>query len=141
MGSQDDRATNVILVVKERREEYYRLEILKKWKKKEIKQREKKEKLKPSSEKDSLFRFWLKKIVRWDFRLIQPKIEFGRSPDRDLKIAKCMILIISFWLKGIAVKTEFQINQALRRSVLFIFTKLTTQSLCFISIVKKGHLS
>ena len=55
-----------------------------------------KEELKPSSEKDSLLRFWLKEIASWDFRLTQPKIEFGRSPYRDLKIAKCMILIIIF---------------------------------------------
>jgi hypothetical protein len=42
MGSQDDRATNVILVVKERREEYYRLEILKKMKEKRNKTKRKK---------------------------------------------------------------------------------------------------
>jgi len=30
-------------------------------------------------------------------------------PDRDLRITKlCIILIFSFWLKGIAVKKEFQ---------------------------------
>ena len=67
----------------------------KKEKKKKKREREKEE-LKPSSEKDSLLRFWLKEIASWDFRLTQPKIEFGRSSDRDLKIAKCMILIISF---------------------------------------------
>jgi len=100
MGSQDDWATNVILAVKEKREECYHLEILKKKKKKKKKKAKKrgreKEELKPSSEKDSLLRFWLKEIASWDFRLTQPKIEFGRSPYRDLKIAKCMILIIIF---------------------------------------------
>jgi hypothetical protein len=63
-------------------------------------------------------------------------MEFRGLPDQDLRITKLYtFLIVSSWLKGIAVKTEFQINQAkrfekisFRSSVLFIFTKLTMQS-------------
>jgi hypothetical protein len=56
-----------------------------------------------------------------------------------------MVLIIGFWLKGIVIKTMFQINQVFKKisfgsSVLFIFTKLTMQSLCSVSIVKKGGI-
>ena len=89
----------------------------------------KKKKFKPCHQKN-FFLFWLKGIARWDFRLTQPKTEFIGSPDRDLKITKLyIVLIISFWLKEIIVKIEFQINQALRRSILEVQLCLSLQNL------------
>jgi hypothetical protein len=35
----------------------------------------KKESFNPSVRKKTFFRFWLKRIVRWDFMLTQPKTE------------------------------------------------------------------
>ena len=52
MGSQDDRATNIILTVMEKREECYRQEILKFLKKKKER---KKEKLKPCRPKKAVY--------------------------------------------------------------------------------------
>jgi len=66
MGSQDDRATDIILALEEKWEELYYEEILK---------RKKKESFNPSVRKKTFFRFWLKRIVRWDFMLTQPKTE------------------------------------------------------------------
>jgi hypothetical protein len=63
------------------------------------------------------FWFWLKGISERDLSLAQPHTRLWVR------------------LKRIVVKIEFQVNQILRRPVLFIFTKLTTQNLCFISIV------
>jgi hypothetical protein len=84
--------------------------------------------------------------------LTQPKMEFRGLPDQDLRITKLYtFFIVSSWLKGIAVKTEFQINQAKRfekisfRSSVFVYLYKTyyakhLTSLCSVSIVKRGHL-
>jgi hypothetical protein len=76
------------------------------------------------------FRFWLKGIARWDFRLTQPKTEFRGSLDWDLRMTKLYtILIVSSWLKRIVEKTELQINQVLRKSVSEVRFCLSLQNL------------
>ena len=82
--------------------------------------------------KKKIFSFQFKGIVRWDFRSIQPKTEYRGSPDHDFRTNKLyMILIVSFWLKGITIKIEFHINQVLRRLVSEVQFCLSIQNLIY----------
>jgi len=75
-------------------------------------------------------RLWLKGIAKWDFKLTQPETRFRRSSVRDLRMTKLYtVLIVSSLLKRIAVKTELQVNQALRKSVSKVQFYLSLQNL------------
>jgi hypothetical protein len=93
------------------------------------------------------FRFRLKGITRWDFRLTQ---EFKGSPDRDLKITKMYIVLITSGWRRLLQRLEYQINRikVLRKSIskkhlVYLYKTYYAKhliSLCSVSIVKRGHL-
>jgi len=85
------------------------------------------------------------------FRVNQAKETISVLLKGDFRITKLYTIWSQFWLKGIAAKTEFQVNRTksfkkisfgktICLSLQTYYIKHST-SLCSISIIKSGHLS